>query len=59
MTGQDTICLTDRQRRRLDEIKAECAGDGLPEPSDQMMLNSLLDTWDAVEDGYYSGDTES
>lgn len=53
------IELTERQRRRLDEIKAECSGEGigsLPEPSDQEMMKSLLDTWDAVGDGMYSDD---
>lgn len=56
----DHIELTDRQRKRLDEIKAECTGGSLgslPEPTDQMMLSSLLDTWDAVGDGLYSTET--
>lgn len=53
------IELTDRQRERLNEIKAECTGEGignLPEPTDQMMLSALLDTWDAVGDGHYRTD---
>lgn len=51
------IELTERQRERLDRIKSECTGEGLsqsPEPTDQMMLSSLLDTWDAVGEGLYS-----
>lgn len=58
-SGPHHIELTTRQRQRLDDIKTECAGDGigqLPEPTDEMMISSLLDTWDAVNDGYYSGD---
>lgn len=57
MTGENKIEITDRQRERLDEIKAECTGEGLgelPEPSDQMTLSSLLDTWDAVSEGVYT-----
>lgn len=47
--------LTPRQRRRFEEIKRECA-DGLPEPADEDIFKSLLDTWDAVADGHYSED---
>jgi len=50
----DTIELSERQRRRLDEIKAECADDHTPGPTDSEMLSSLLDTWDAVNEGLYS-----
>lgn len=48
--------LTERQRERLDEIKAGCkeADPGIPEPTDEQMLESLLDTWGAVDDGLYS-----
>lgn len=53
----DTIELTERQRERLDAIKAECkeADPGLPEPSDELMFSSLLDTWDAIGNGHYHG----
>lgn len=50
----DGIELTERQRKRLDQIKAECSDDSLPEPTDEQILKSLMDTWDAVSDGYYS-----
>lgn len=53
----DAIELSDDQRERLEEIKAECTGEGLaelPEPSDEMVVDSLLDTWDAVDQGLYS-----
>ena len=47
--------LTERQRERLDDIKAECkeADPGLPEPTDEQMIDSLLDTWDAAGNGLY------
>lgn len=48
------IELTERQRQRLDRIKAECADESVPEPSDELMFDSLMDTWDAVGDGHYS-----
>lgn len=56
MTDDRTIELTERQRERLDELKADCkeADPGLPEPSDEQMLDSLLDTWDAFVEGLYS-----
>lgn len=53
-TYNDSIELTERQRERLDRIKAGCAGD-TPEPIDEQIMNSLMDTWDAVGDGYYAG----
>lgn len=52
--SRGSIELTDRQRERLDAIKSECASEHLPEPSDQQILSSLLDTWDAVGDELYS-----
>jgi len=44
------IGLTDRQRDRLNEIQVECkeADPDLPAPSDEQLISSLLDTWDAV-----------
>lgn len=55
-----TLELTDRQRERLDRIKAECkeADPGLPEPTDTQIVDSLLDTWDAVDDGLYATSQE-
>lgn len=50
----DSIELTDRQRQRLEAIKRECADDFTPTPTDGEILSSLLDTWDAVNEGYYS-----
>jgi hypothetical protein len=52
----DTIELTDRQRERFESIRAECkeADPGLPAPTDQQLISHLLDTRDAVRDGYYS-----
>lgn len=48
------IKLTGRQRERFDRIKAECTNEHLPEPADELMLKSLMDTWDAVDEGLYS-----
>lgn len=51
----DRLELSDRQRDRLDQIKQQCTEDGrLPEPTDSEMLDSLLDTWDAVDEGHYA-----
>lgn len=54
----DHLELSERQRERFDRIKSECSNDHLPEPTDDQMLKSLLDTWDAVDDGLYSGDSD-
>lgn len=53
------IEISKRQRERLDRIKAECTNDYLPEPTDEQMVKSLMDTWDAVKDGYYSENEEN
>jgi hypothetical protein len=55
---RNAIELTDRQRERIEEIKDECkeADPGCPRPTDEQVMESLLDTWDAVGDGFYSDD---
>lgn len=56
-SGQQTeqIEISEKQRERFERIKAECTDDGhLPEPTDKQMMESLMDTWDAVDDGLYS-----
>jgi DNA-binding MarR family transcriptional regulator len=51
----DQIELTERQRERLEEIKQECTSGGrFPKPADGEIINSLLDTWDAVDQGLYT-----
>jgi len=50
----DTIELTDRQRERIETIKDECSDELTPDPEDREILSSLLDTWEAVNDGYYT-----
>ena len=50
----EQIEISKRQRERIEGIKAECSDDHLPEPTDQQIVKSLLDTWDAVDDGHYS-----
>lgn len=54
------IEITERQRKRLDGIRSECTGalGELPPPDDQEMLDSLMDTWDAVGEGHYSEEGE-
>lgn len=54
-----TIEISPRQRERFDEIKAECSDDYTPEPTDQELFKSLLDTWDAVDEGHYSEDNNA
>jgi SAM-dependent methyltransferase len=50
----ETIEITTGQRTRIEEIKAECKTDHPPELTDQQIVTSLLDTWDAVTDGHYT-----
>lgn len=60
MNTSKDIELTKRQLERIDEIKKECTeGGSVPEPSTEMVVSSLLDTWDAVNDGLYSDDGNS
>lgn len=55
MTEFSTIYLNERQHERFERIKEECTEGGhAPKPSDGAMLDSLMDTWDAVGDGHYS-----
>ena len=55
MPDKDQIELTERQRKRFDRIKRQCTDGGrLPEPTDQAVVEGLLDTWDAVDDGLYA-----
>ena len=49
------IELTPRQQRRLEKIREECNDAHTPPPTDRQLLSSLMDTWDAVNDGHYSG----
>lgn len=51
----DDIELTDRQVERIDSIRAELkeAEPGVPPPSREQIIDSLLDTWDAIGRGHY------
>lgn len=52
---RQSLDLNDRHRERFEEVKEECTEGGkVPKPSDEDMLSSLMDTWDAVNDGLYS-----
>jgi len=50
-----TTQLTDRQRERIDEIRDELneAEPGVPAPTREQVIDSLLDTWDAIGRGHY------
>ena len=53
-----TLELSGRTRQRFERIKEQCKTDHVPAPEDEEMLKSLLDTWEAVGEGYYSDDSE-
>ena len=55
--SQETTELTDRQRERIDRIRDELeeAEPGVPRSTRGQVIDSLLDTWDALGDGYYHG----
>lgn len=58
----DNIQLTDRQRERIERVRKDLktAEPECPKPSGEQVIDSLLDTWDALQDGHYHGaDTES
>ena len=55
MPSSDVIELTPRQQRRLENLREECGDPYTPPPTDRQLLSSLLDTWDAVNNGHYSG----
>jgi hypothetical protein len=48
--------LTDRQAHRFEQIREELNADdpNLPEPSDEQVIDGLLDTWQAVNIGIYT-----
>jgi ribosomal protein L37AE/L43A len=51
----DRIQVTERQRERLEAIKQEGTSDGrFPKPDDSQIIDSLLDTWEALNNGQYS-----
>jgi len=60
MTQDLREALTDEQEQRFEAIKQECkeADPNLPEPTDKQVMDSLLDTWDAVNDGLYTKQVE-
>ena len=56
-TDSDIIKLTDEQQKRIAAIQEQSTEGGqAPELSVSHVIDSLLDTWDAVEDGYYTED---
>lgn len=55
----DQLDIPETQRQRFDRIKAECTDPYCPPPTDEQILKSLLDTWDAASDGFYSLETDT
>ena len=50
----ETITLTDEQQERIEQIKQESTEGGqVPPLPTHAVIDSLLDTWDAVQEGYY------
>lgn len=49
------IELSKRHRERFEQVREECDESGVPKPTDEQVMKGLLDTWDAVNDGHYSG----
>lgn len=57
MQPDETIKLTDEQQKRIAAIQEQSTDGGqVPELPVSEVIDSLLDTWDAVEDGYYTED---
>ena len=50
-----TITVDESTHKRFKQLKAELDKEqsGVPDLTNDLFLSSLLDTWDAVDDGYY------
>lgn len=48
-----TFNVDPRTRERFNDLKAEHTEDGVPEMDADLFLQSLMDTLEAAEDGYY------
>lgn len=52
--GQTTITVQDKTLQRFKQLKQELDDvQNAPDHSADSFLKALMDTWDAVEDGYY------
>ena len=50
----ETITLTDEQQERIEQIKEKSTEGGqVPPLPTHAVIDSLLDTWDAVQEGHY------
>lgn len=49
------IELTERQAERIEAVREQCTDEHTPPPSDEVVMQALLDTWDAVDSGSYPG----
>jgi len=59
--GWTTLSVRDETLERFNDTKADANDGHVPEQSADLFLLALLDTWDAVDDGYYNDapDTET
>jgi len=54
--GWTTLSVRDETLERFNDTKADANEGHVPEQSADLFLGALLDTWDAVDDGYYNDD---
>lgn len=52
----DSLEFSECQLERFEAVREEWTDDELPEPTDDQVLKSLLDTREAAANGHYSGD---
>lgn len=57
MSNWTSLSCKEDTKERLSTMKEEVAkSQDMPEQSYDLFLHSLMDTWEAAEDGYYSND---
>lgn len=57
--GKTTITVQDETLERFKQLKSNATADDMPEQSADLFLQSLMDTWDGVEEGHYSDREET
>jgi len=57
--GETTITVSDRTLERFKHLKSESDEhqDSVPDHTNESFLQSLMDTWEAADDGYYDDET--
>jgi len=56
MGDNTTLSCTPETLQRFNDIRQECKTDHTPAPTQNMMLQSLMDTWEKVNEQGYGGD---